>query len=200
MKLYKYRTLSNIRWLIDILVNNRLYATTYDDFEDEMEGHYYSNNISEDIIHEFRNAKKQARICSLCKSTVIQEMWQEYASDGNGICLQIQVKNKGWESIEIPYRPDLLHYDELNEPKRLSVLQYKLEGYIHESEVRYIKFVKSNLKRKIYLPIIIKKIYLGYKMPDDDKNMIRTFVKHLSSNNIIVEEIDKNNIKPYKEL
>lgn len=121
-------------------------------------------------------------------------MWQEYANDGNGICLQVQVKDKGWKSIEIPYRPDLLHYDELNEPKRLSVLQYKLEKYAHEAEVRYIKFVKSNLKKKVYLPIIIKKIYLGYMMSDDDKTMIRTLVGHLSGNNIIIEDIDKNEI------
>lgn len=200
MMLYKYRTLLNIQWLIDIFINNRLYATTYDDFEDKMEGHYYSDYIPQEIIEELGNEKKQARICSLCKSNLIQEMWQKYADDGKGLCLQVKARGRSWKEIEIPYKNDLLHYDDLNEPKPLSVLQYKLKKYAHESEVRYIKFVKSSLKRKVYLPIIIEKIYLGYAMPDIDKTMIRTLVKHLSGDNIIVKEIDKSNIKPCASL
>lgn len=200
MKLYKYRTLSNFKWLIDIFINNRLYAATFDEFKDTMEGHYYSYGVPDEIIYEMRNEKKQARICSLCKSNVIQEMWQEYADDGRGLCLQVKTKGRGWKKFEIPYKNDLLHYDDLNEPKQLNVLLYKLKGYAHEAEVRYIKFVKPTMKKKLYLPIIIEKIFLGYEMPDDDKKMIRTLVEHLNKNgsNIMVDVIKRNKIKSYK--
>lgn len=201
MELYKYRTLSDIERLFDILAKNRLYAATYEQFEDDQEGHYYSDNIPNEIVREMRNAKQQVRICSLCKSSLIQEMWDRYADNGKGLCMQVQanVKRKKWICCKTHYNSNLPFYGELQAPQHLDVMKNKLKNYEHEAEIRYIKSVKASSNNKIYLPIVIEKIYLGYKMPDEDKNMIRTLVKHLNSN-ITIEEIDINNIKPYKEL
>lgn len=35
---YKYRSLSNLRYFLDILINKRLYMATYDELNDPMEG------------------------------------------------------------------------------------------------------------------------------------------------------------------
>ena len=38
---YKYRSVDNFRNFVDIILNNRLYAASYQDLNDPMEGHYY---------------------------------------------------------------------------------------------------------------------------------------------------------------
>lgn len=42
--LYKYRSLDNFKFFIDIILNNRLYAAKYKDLNDPMEGQYYYQN------------------------------------------------------------------------------------------------------------------------------------------------------------
>mgnify|MGYP001801434879 FL=1 len=39
--LYKYRSLENFKNFVDIILKNRLYAATYKDLNDPMEGKYY---------------------------------------------------------------------------------------------------------------------------------------------------------------
>ena len=38
--LYKYRTLDDFQFVLDILVNKRLYAATFEEMNDPMEGFY----------------------------------------------------------------------------------------------------------------------------------------------------------------
>ena len=51
--LFKYRSLENWRWLLDILVNNRLYAAPFKDLNDPMEGRYFY--FGDEMTQAFRN-------------------------------------------------------------------------------------------------------------------------------------------------
>ena len=52
--LYKYRSLDNWKFLLDILINKRLHAARFQDLNDPMEGRYYYED--EVISLEFRRA------------------------------------------------------------------------------------------------------------------------------------------------
>lgn len=46
MLLYKYRSIENFQFFVDIILNKRLYAARYLDLNDPMEGHYiYADGV-----------------------------------------------------------------------------------------------------------------------------------------------------------
>ena len=70
-RLYKYRDLSNFRYLVDIFLNNRLYASSYKNMNDPMEGmyRYHWDWDKEDtfdfLINEISKEKQKIGICCL---------------------------------------------------------------------------------------------------------------------------------------
>ena len=82
--LYKYRSLSNLKRLIEIVLDSKLYASRYKELNDPMEGYY---SYSREIVpykKEINRLKKESLICSLSKSNYIGMMWIMYADEGKG--------------------------------------------------------------------------------------------------------------------
>ena len=95
MKLYKFRSLDNIEFVLDILLNERLYCAPYSDLNDPLEGLFYT--ISSPSItskKRFRRYKEindlpvknsDLRICSLSKGLDDIRMWSHYAAGHSGV-------------------------------------------------------------------------------------------------------------------
>ena len=79
MILYKYRSLANLDWTIDILLNQRLYASEYVKLNDPMEGFFYHHGLSKSKLKEILKDKLSYRICSLSKSPTDIGLWTFYA-------------------------------------------------------------------------------------------------------------------------
>lgn len=47
---YKFRSLQNLKRFIDIILNERLYASRYNELNDPMEGVYLTNPLNGNII------------------------------------------------------------------------------------------------------------------------------------------------------
>ena len=69
---YKYRSLSNLRYFLDILIYKRLYMASYRELNDPVEGAFV---ITEDRrrndnlwLEVLRSDKNDLRICSLSRS------------------------------------------------------------------------------------------------------------------------------------
>jgi hypothetical protein len=90
--LYKYRTLQNWKFVLDALLKSRLYAATFEDLNDPMEGlfKYEQSLVNEHILDELRNDKKKLKICSLSRTPTNDLMWSYYADGHSGICLEIE--------------------------------------------------------------------------------------------------------------
>ena len=56
--LYKYRSLENFEFFLDILLNKRLYASSYKDLNDAMEGVYYSYGLKKNILKDIKDGEK----------------------------------------------------------------------------------------------------------------------------------------------
>ena len=54
---YKYRSLKDFKFFMDIIVNNRLYAAKYNELNDIREGHYMQDGSLKKIID--RKSKKK---------------------------------------------------------------------------------------------------------------------------------------------
>ena len=168
--LYKFRGVSNLRWLIDILVRQRLYAASYDELNDPMEGYFLFDPSTEaDVKANLRDLRKRTGICSLSKNYTNTLMWSFYGEDHKGICIKLAVTSKGWEKREIRYEKSLPVITD--EPKKyLDLMSSKSIHWKYENEERYIRVFDSQgkMRKSRFLSIYIDAIYLGYKMNDKD--------------------------------
>ena len=98
--LYKYRSLNNFKYFVDIILNNRLYASPYFDLNDPMEGYYlYPNGkYSDSILKKIKGEKEKIRICSLTRYENNELMWAHYADGHGGICLGFSVRDNDFFS------------------------------------------------------------------------------------------------------
>lgn len=167
--LYKYRSLSNLKRLIEIILDSKLYASRYKDLNDPMEGYYsYTKEIAQ-YKKEINKLKKESLICSLSKSNNIGMMWIMYADEGKGCCLEVEVGgNTTWKRIEIEYKEEIPKITDSANINIESIFKYKSSIWNYEQEVRYIK----ESPRKYKFPVIIKKIYLGYAYKASSKEYL----------------------------
>ena len=64
-KLYKYKSLKNFEHIVDIIFNNRFYASQYDKLNDPMEGLYNCKpGTMQKYLDDIKDKKKKLRICS----------------------------------------------------------------------------------------------------------------------------------------
>src|SRR5262245_20465124 len=91
--LFKYRSLENWRFLLDILVNNRLYASPFKDLNDPMEGRYYYfvDEMTRAFKRLVRARKDDWRSCSLTKDPTNTLMWSYYSGGHTGVALGLTV-------------------------------------------------------------------------------------------------------------
>ena len=59
--LYKYRSLANWKFVLDILVNGRLYAAPFSELNDPMEGRLYY--FGDDVTKGYKRAVLGRRTC-----------------------------------------------------------------------------------------------------------------------------------------
>lgn len=189
MILYKYRSLANLKRLLEIIIDKRLYAPRYKELNDPMEGYF---TYTKDVYlyrKEINSLKEEALICSFSKSNLIGMMWIMYADEGKGCCLELEIEENTWECIEVDYERQIPKIDDSNKVKMETLFGYKSSIWEYEQEVRYIKRSKKRLK----LPVHVKKIYLGYAF-NASSNEYKFYKKLFGKLGVDVEIISKNKI------
>lgn len=86
-KLYKYKSLKQFEYFMDILTQNRLYGSTFKELNDPMEGFFQSKNFTSEEWEKIKKAKDTVRICSLSKCHDNVLMWTHYADEHRGAVL-----------------------------------------------------------------------------------------------------------------
>ena len=189
MILYKYRNLANLKRLLEIIIDKRLYAPRYKELNDPMEGYItYTKEVSP-YRKQINTLKDEALICSFSKSNLIGMMWIMYADEGKGCCLELEIEENTWEYIEVDYEQQIPKIDDSNKVKMETLFGYKSSIWEYEQEARYIKRSKKRLK----LPVHVKKIYLGYAF-NASSNEYKFYKKLFGKLGVDVEIINKNKI------
>lgn len=186
MTLYKYRSLTNLDWTIDILLNQRLYTSEFVKLNDPMEGFFYHHGLSNNKLKNILRDKLSYRICSLSKSSTDIGLWTFYADEGRGCCIEVEPQIGEWKCKEIEYNQDIPEitdavngtYDVMSIEK---ILCTKTKRWEYEQEVRYLKSV-GKAKTPTFLNVKIKKVLLGYNMEKVKKKLITTEIEALNRN------------------
>ena len=182
--LYKYRTTANWQYLEDIVVNRRLYAASFRDLNDPMEGllYLFDKNISTQYRSAVRTASGRLRVCSLCQSRNNSLLWSYYADGHKGIAIGVTVLDQVSPRVD---KAERVTYDmsvsidprvaKTKSPSEIAkrVLSQKLQFWGHETEYRVFTTQQ-------YVPVEIKEIVLGCRMSRQDAQRIRELVSRQS--------------------
>lgn len=174
--LYKYRGINNFQFLIDILVNKRLYACHYAMLNDPMEGIYYYNSRDGELLknhmEEIKTVKNTLKICSLSKNRNNPLMWAHYAQEGKGINIGVQLKTENAEKVE--YKKDSLianlNFNIRDDNAAKIILKNKSNAWRYEKEMRVFT-------SKEYVDIIIKEIIFGTRTDEIIKDLIKNIAE-----------------------
>jgi len=185
--LYKYRGIKELRYFVDIVLNQRLYAAGYFDLNDPMEGHYLYNKgeLDSDVRNLIKGQKEKIRICSLSRINDNELMWAHYSEGHRGVAIGVEIKDSG-NVCPVIYNglPQIGRINIHNLTAR-EILSHKLEVWGYEKEVRVFTDGAH------YVDVEVKEILLGRSMGTQDISFIKKLVSRINKKINIVNALNK---------
>jgi hypothetical protein len=182
-RLYKYRSLENFKFIVDILINKRLYAAKYFDLNDPMEGvySYQSGELDENIRKRLLGEKKELRICSLSEINNDILMWSHYANGHRGVAIGVEINTNKYAVNRVIYDGQKTVSDtNYNNLSAEEILKHKADCWEYEQEWR----VFSNTE---FVPVTIKEIILGIKIDTKDASLVKKLGEKINSDIEVIE-------------
>ncbi len=176
MRYYKFRSLNNLPWIADILVENRLYCSLAENLNDPMEGLFHAN-LKDEGFSTLELSDCTARICAF--SSVVDDilLWSHYADDHKGIAIGFVPEKE----IEKVHYSDSLYTLGIHKDMRertvgaRSCYLTKLEQWEYEQEFRYISFNQD--EEFIYGKVT--NVIFGIRTPSPVKKFINSFCEKM---------------------
>lgn len=198
---YKYRSLKDFKFFMDIIINNRLYAAKYNELNDIREGHYmHDGSLTKITIDDIRDIKEDTRICSATTDTKSQPMWAHYADNHTGIAIGFRIKDNDARCKKVKYNgiKKGVNKDNLSEIQVLAddILMYKEKDWQYEKEVRILKN-GSDIDKPVFINIEIIKIIFGQRIAKDDADFLKKLIGKFSST---IEILNFQEIKNKKSI
>lgn len=202
MILYKYRSLSNFEHVADIILNERLYCSTYDRLNDPFEGlsvtiwtfTFRKKSLTQRHAFPVRYEEilKNTRVCCLSSSLSDVRLWSYYSDGHKGITLEIDFTGIESHIHKVVYSSDLSGFDN---PTRQELLSRKTNHWEYEAEYRIIHDEE-------YFPINkrIKTIYLGNRISPTHRDLLKRMVSDEIEIYNTRLNVDKVQIEPGKLL
>ena len=197
--LYKYRSLNNWEFILDIFLNDRLFAAPFRTLNDPMEGRYYyrDDEVSKTLLRRFSEEKDYWKICSLSRDPRNTLMWSYYAGGHAGAAIGLDVVLRKGQKIENVNYDNEIYVDAKtlkSSPRNLAlkVLRQKQESWSHEKEVRIFSRVD-------YVSVKIQEIFLGCNISDRHLGLIKGLMKHTHPR-IRVKKLNRHELNRPLEL
>lgn len=180
--LYKYRSIQNFKLFADIILNQRLFVASYFDMNDPMEGHYRytTGELTNEIIDAIKGEKEKLKICSLSRVHDNGLMWAHYADGHKGVAIGVEVDQTNCEVRPVNYDGlSIVNNNHGNSHQETAkrILSHKLDFWRYEQEERI--FVTDNTN---FASVSVKEIYLGCRMSNQDKSIVRKLVENANLN------------------
>ena len=199
MKLYKFRSLQQLEFTLDILLFERLYCAPYKELNDPFEGLFYtisqpplmatSRRIYK-TVEDLPFYSTDVRICSLTEELADIRMWSHYSSGHQGVAIEVDFTDDLNTMYKVDYSDGLQRFGTtfLAGATAQEVLSIKTNHWEHERAYRIIqqhKYFQINGK--------ITGLYLGIRVPE----MLRALlIKAVPSHIPIFDtKLDKTNVK-----
>lgn len=170
MKAYKFRSASQIAFALDVIMNRRLYCSSWKMLNDPMEGRFvYSYNSSDEEDYSKRvkqiiDEKQNLKVCSLSKTFDSHLLWSHYAGGFDGVAIEVELPDEHPSIKEVTYRGVFAHVAMPNggDPFQLAneVLSSKYQEWEYEKEVRVLQHDEW-----FHLDKPVKRVIAGHRMP-----------------------------------
>jgi len=193
MKLYKYKSLENLWYVLDVLVHNRLYCAHWSELNDPLEGRYEiylgekSSKIETLMIGRIEEARDAYRISSLSADATNFLLWSHYAGGHKGIAIEVEVPDDHANLCQVTYSPfSSVFTDKLQTKEDMRHLfNGKSEEWEYEKEYRII------CERRFFqLPTPVERVFVGPMLDDDRYAILRAAVpSHIE---VIKTELDRS--------
>jgi hypothetical protein len=175
--LYKYRTIDNFKFFVEILMNSKLYAGKYKSMNDPMEGIYkYSPEF---ITPQQRNSlfeEKNARtFCCFSKDKDNQLLWSHYSNGHRGVVIGVKVDETKYDVRNIDYLDDFEYIDIYDTNTSIDILSKKLKYWEYENEVRV--FTKNHENE---IKVAVTEVILGMEMKFEDEILIKSLINKIN--------------------
>lgn len=173
---FKYRSLESWDHVLDILMNERLYAAEFVKLNDPMEGLFrYDPNVADlNLLNRIVEVKKQLRICSLSETPDNHLMWSYYANGHRGICIEVELR-KNIIARPIDYSGISTLQPSHDERYVYEILSRKEAFWAHEQEHRVISAAMR-------IPIKIRSVIFGKSITNAHKEILKKLVMLLNIN------------------
>lgn len=185
-KLYKYRSLENFRYFVDIILKNRLYASKYNKMNDPMEGYYYhwNGHFDESMVKKLKSDKEKLNICSLSSTKDNELMWHYYADKHKGVVIGVEVDNHCGQQYDIKpilYGNELpfICSSNLDGYTAKEILTHKFKSWSYEEEIRV--FVENS----DFINVKVDEVIIGKEMEKEDFNFIKQLIEKINPNIMI---------------
>jgi len=181
MKLYKYRDTSNIKHLLDIVINNRLYASSYNSLSDPMQGGNASQSIrlNSDSRELIRSSEDRYGICTLYEDPQHNLLWTKYGDDHQGVAIGVTVDDPECTLREVAYSDDELGSDssglEANTAASvIDLLSHKESLWDYEREHR------AFVKQKKFVGVKVHEVIFGSKVKSREKDFLAKMIHQIN--------------------
>lgn len=179
------RSLENLEFVLDIILNERLYCSDFASLNDPLEGIYFSipvpyfpnglssknkaSHVSQQTLTQLSEYKNFSRVCSLALSFEDIRLWSHYADSHRGVAIEIDFIDYETDVKQIEYLLKLKRYRNttLETPFPDEILSKKTIHWEHEKEFRIIQ---SDTYYAV--PGRISAIYLGSRVDGDRKILL----------------------------
>jgi hypothetical protein len=147
MKAYKFRSVENLHFIIDIIFNKRLYCCPSQQLNDirETDVRVGTDHSREIEIIDFGNIVTQQirelRVCSLSKSFNNHLLWTHYSGGYTGVVIEVDLPDE--DTVDVIYDNNFIFLSNFidkasPEDTARNVLSIKYKDWIYEEEVRVI--------------------------------------------------------------
>jgi hypothetical protein len=169
MLAYKFRPASQIEFVFDILLKQRLYCADWRRLNDPMEGMFASTHRNaerpyvQQVVMGIREAKGKYKVASLAGTFDSHLLWAHYAGGFDGVAIEIDLPEDEPAIKKIDYRGvfafvDIDHLNTEDEAAR-TILFSKYQEWRYEQEVRILH------DQEFYrLDRPIRRVIVGHRM------------------------------------
>jgi len=190
--LYKYRSLGNWKYVLDIFLNKRLYAATFKEMNDPMEGryYYYDDDVSRKFRQAIREQKDKWKICSLSRTARNTLMWSYYSDGHKGIAIGVKIRNGRRNTYK---QHDVIYDMEVSlDPSKITagaeaaaihILSQKQLAWRHEQEVRIFSCDR-------FVDIEIEEVCFGCLVDPAERELVTALVDRTTPN-VRLTDIDR---------
>lgn len=181
---YKYKSLDNFEFLLDLILRERLYAAYHHELNDPMEGVVKINGtIPKHKEIEWDELIKTFRIVCFSRDKDNPLMLSHYADGAKGCVIEFELLD-GQEFHKVSYlKKPVLTGNYISRDKAAEILRFKEKPWKYESESRCLLGKNDN-----FLPIRVKSVIFGSRAEKSKVDMLinilslckpelRTFVK-----------------------